>query len=256
MHVLTPKMRARKEEMTKWMLEWRLAIASTLKLLLGFSSMYAVGSLIDNTPASPLETGGILTLLLTGGLTLRQGVKAWRRGEESLLYRSSSQELEARERMRELGLKGRPYPVYFWELTPSDEPDKGDVKLTVMRLERDPTDYGWCLPGYSVCDASGTSITVVEDTDGDNEPEITSLPVTPQYLRPDPDDPEMEGLVNLEDQETLARVQSWVNQLNADAQAEYKRQQKGLPALQALADASPAEQRLSQLRQIQRKAHA
>lgn len=152
---------------------------------------------------------------------------------------------------------GWPYPLYFWELeearlSGSPRAQRGDIAVKVKRVQRTPNSYGAFIHGYSIASAHGQTVAVIEDRDGDEQPELSSTTVTTQYLKPDPDDLELAGMLTPEDEETLTRVQTWVNQLNASAKSEYQQSRRGQKSLPA--SGSPLDRRLAQAEQIQRKA--
>lgn len=113
-----------------------------------------------------------------------------------------------------------------------------------MRLTRADESFGTFIQGYKIESAAGALVSrVLEDSDGEDGEElaIAQLKVEDQYLSPDP---EAEGVLTLEDEETLRRVDAWVRQLNAEAKSEVKRRRRDLKLLE---NPTPAQRRLEQV---------
>lgn len=261
-------------KMAAGMVTARLMLPWYLYVVPAFFFLFVCMEGIDSHPAGPGETVWIVSLVLTAlsvcamlGIAasptiirdealdsefhhLRDSQRAYRSDE------TRAAEIEAAAKMRELGLQAQPYPLYFWEADPADPEIEGDITVRVKCLT--PTQrFHSFIQGYRLTDASGLRVTVAEDGEED-EPRLVTLTVTPQTLHPHREDPAMAGILTLEDEATLTRVQSWVTQLNTEARSQYRRALHGQPAALPsgeslmLPEPTPSELRLEQVTRIQR----
>ena len=215
-------------KISSWIVGNRMAFAIIVKMFVPFAivvssvaidayNLYGMGSI-----GPPMFLLSLIGFFFNASHQLR-------RGELYEKRRDRRAEMLTHRRMRELGLKGRPWPTYFWEVGPRAHPSypsADDIAVRIRKLTRVES-FGSPIQGYLLSEVEGKLVNVVEDKEGDQLPELHSVRVGTQYISScDPDDPDLDGVMNCKDRETLARAQTWVNQLNADSEAEYRLERK------------------------------
>lgn len=155
----------------------------------------------------------------------------------------SNDSLNNHAKMRELGLTGQPGSSYFWE---GRLVDRQGSKLLLDVRQFVPLPGQYWVRRYKTVSARGE--TVRELAEGPDGPEVRTIKVFTPYL-------EVEGLsesdldagLTREDQQTLARVEAWVTQLNQrELTGEDLRLRAAPPALPL------GERKLAQVHEIRR----
>ena len=182
------------------------------------------------------------------------GVRQIREAAFQDQLRDREGELEAYRKMRELGVKGRPWELYFWESQAMEDcqDQREDIAVCVRKFTRAPS-HGSPIRGYLLSDAECETVIVAEEAEAGMEPELRPVAVRVQYLSSrEPEAPGRDGMMSGKDIETLTQIQTWVNQLNQQSEAEYRIEQreakeKALP----LPPPSPLEQKMARLKAVQ-----
>lgn len=257
MTALTRQMQNATHKLSDQTVKCRVALVVSVKVLFPLL-MIVPSAMISAVDAPGMELLGTIMVLLCILTFAFHGFLVGNKAEAYANKRAREKELEAHRKMRELGLKGRPYPVYFWEI----EPRKGwndphnDIAVSVRKLT--PVEpYRGARRGYLLSPVEGETVQVVEDQDGDGVAELSSARVVTQYLSSGhPEDPELAGMMLPEDEDTLTRVQNWVSQLNQQAKAEYLGERKRLKASQSELppELNPRERKITQLKTVQQRA--
>ena len=254
MNALTQTVKNLPEQTSRAVVHSRFAISIWSKILLPFLLIIASAMMSnDPNPLGWIGTGLIFLFLI---LTLVAFRRAWVHGDEvedKDTGRRREQELKAHAKMRELGLKGRPYPVYFWEARPSAGRYREEdcILIEIKKLERADS-YGSFIPGYLLKDATGETVAEVEESPEGETTGLKSTRVCSQRISVQSEDPEEAGLLSEEDERILSRTQAWVNSLNQQAKSEYKCRQKGQVALPPAP--TPLDHKFQQVLQVQRRA--
>ena len=260
MTALTRQMTKIPEKTREEMVRSRVAISGVSKPALCALAIWPAAEL--STASIPfLGWTGTLMIVLFSLMVILTLIQWAITGAESSDERKNEQEVKAQRKMRELGLKGRPYPVYFWDAVkePRDRHRShlgSRICVRVHKVTRTES-YSSFIPGYQIKPARGETVAEVVDSEEGKEFSLKSTTIADQYLADERDpsrDPEMDGVLSEEDEQTLTRVQAWVNSLNAQAKSEYESGLKGQLALPPAPE--PVDHKLHQVRQIQRRAHA
>ena len=248
-------------QLSSWMVGNRVALVLAGKILAPLLAMLLIVLCsVQEWAGMESELGSALFMFFFVTFWVNLAIQL-ERGDRRVKDRKKDREVHAHRRMRELGLKGRPWPIYFWEAEPRyATPALGqeDIAVRIHKLTRADS-YGSPIRGYLLSEVESTLVSVVEDKDGDQLPKLSSVTVGSQYISScDPEDPELDGMISPENVATLTRAQTWVNQLNADSEAEYrlerKRRKAGpAPELQEAPEPTPLEIKLARLETVQQR---